>query len=124
MRIAPPSLAARLILPRCHRLVAAACMLALVFLGLTVPDHVHASEPNCLQAVAAPDLGDDHCPGPLNAPSLGHCGSIHADACCVPPPATSAETAVRVVARAEVPPSRWTAPLPGPPLRPPTVLVA
>src|SRR4051794_23062157 len=99
-------------------------MLALVFLGLTIPDHVHASEPDGPQAVAAPDLGDDHCPGPLTPPPRAHCGSIHVAACCALAPAPSAETAVRVVARPEAPPSRWTAPLPGPPLRPPTVLVA
>jgi hypothetical protein len=99
-------------------------MLALVLLGLTIPDHIHASEPNGSEAIVTPDLGDDHCPVPLYASPLGHCGSIHVDTCCVLLPATSAETAIMVVAHAEVPQPNWMAQLPGPPLRPPTFLVA
>jgi hypothetical protein len=99
-------------------------MLALVLLGLTIPDHVHASEPNGPQAIVTPDLGDDHCPGPLHASPPGQCGSVHADACCVLPSAISAGIATVVSADAEVTQSLWIVRLPGPPLRPPTLLVA
>lgn len=108
----------------CYRFVVAACVLSLVLLGFTIPGHVHASEFTGQQTVAAPDLSGDHCPGPLNAPSLGHCGSMHVDTCCVLPPVTTPETTITLVSRAEVPQPSWMAPVPGPPLRPPTFLVA
>ena len=66
-----------------RRLVAMACMLALVLLGLAIPGHSHALELTSPQVAIAANDGGDHCPGRTHALGPGHCcASVHGHACC------------------------------------------
>ena len=67
-----------------RRLVAMACTLALVLLGLTVPGHSHSAEPAGHQAVLTAGHDGDHCPGSTHPSGPGHCcAGVHGHACCV-----------------------------------------
>lgn len=118
----PPFVAHPISLQAVHRLVAMACMLALVLLGLTLPIHSHAADITSQQTIVAATDGGDHCPGPTDTSGSGHChASSYSHACCILLVATRA--VAPAFARTWVPSREFrfaaivTAPNPRPPAR-------